>query len=290
MANTRGIITGVGSRVDDASGISKNSGRIIGVGSRLDAFQTACDVVGMTEIPIISQGADLISGGISLATGDYIGAALSVGSLLPGVGQATGAAKMARRATKAAPKLLEVTAKGAKKVDAVSDTKLLKYADAKASGKILDNTESVGKNVDAPKSNKVSKKSEVDAKQTKKEKSKEREDVDKSDVLKNDSVQDPQNGKNLDVKEFTYPWEGNRAKKEFNEFADPYPGITENNRNLGGFEHLKKEVKNSNVSQNIQKKNSNSFVNQNKNIGGYNGVSGSTSTPLSPYNRPQFGI
>lgn len=88
--------------------MAKNFKYIVGVGSRLGNFQTACDVIGMTEIPFVSQGADLISCGISLATGDYVGAALSVGGLIPGVGQATGAAKIARNSIKIAGKVQEV--------------------------------------------------------------------------------------------------------------------------------------------------------------------------------------
>lgn len=77
-------------------------GRIIGVGSRLENFQTGLDLFGMTEIPVASQAADVASGVISLATGDYVGAALSFGGLIPGIGQATGTSKIARRAKKIA--------------------------------------------------------------------------------------------------------------------------------------------------------------------------------------------
>ena len=40
----------------------EKKGYIKGVGSGFDGFMTACDAIGMSEIPIVSQGADLISG------------------------------------------------------------------------------------------------------------------------------------------------------------------------------------------------------------------------------------
>ena len=92
---------------------------IVGVGSRLGNFQTACDVIGMTEVPVVSQAADIISCGISLATGDYVGAALSVGSLIPGLGQATGAAKLARGSVKVVGKAQDI-AKSGKPFDSVT--------------------------------------------------------------------------------------------------------------------------------------------------------------------------
>ena len=102
---------------------------ISGVGSRLSSFQVTCDVIGMTEIPVVSQGADVISGVISLATGDYIGAGLSAAGLLPGVGQLTGAAKIGRNAKKA----FNVAENSAKSVDKVSNS-------AQKSAKLLELT------------------------------------------------------------------------------------------------------------------------------------------------------
>lgn len=137
-------------------------GYIVGVGSRLDNFQTGLDVIGMTEIPFVSQGADLASGVISLATGDYVGAALSVGSLIPGIGQATGAAKMARRASKV--------------MDAASNMK----GTAKQTENLLELTgKSKGIKTSPPKAKQqaIAKNSEVDAKPAKKEHVREREDV-----------------------------------------------------------------------------------------------------------------
>lgn len=143
-------------------------GYITGVGSRFDGFMTACDVIGMSEIPFVSQGADLISGVGSLVTGDLVGAGLSVAGLIPGVGQVTGPAKMARRATK-----LVDAANNAKKT---TDT-------AKQSKKLLELTNQ-GRKVDTintpPKPTK--KATEVDAKSPKKEAAKEKEDIDKKEV------------------------------------------------------------------------------------------------------------
>jgi A nuclease family of the HNH/ENDO VII superfamily with conserved AHH len=51
--------------------------------------QTGLDVLGSTEIPILSQIGDLASGVISLAQGDYKGALLSLGgAFIPGLSQA----------------------------------------------------------------------------------------------------------------------------------------------------------------------------------------------------------
>lgn len=107
---------------------------ITGIGSKLDAFGVACDVIGMTDIPFVSQGAEIVSAGISVATGDYIGAALSVGSMIPIAGKAAEAAKVAHKAKRVADgvsaaqkeaKLLTLTAR---KADDIVDV-------AKQSGK-----------------------------------------------------------------------------------------------------------------------------------------------------------
>ena len=161
--------------------VKPKKGYIVGVGSKLDNFQTGLDVIGMTEIPFVSQGADLASGVISLATGDYIGAALSAGSLIPGIGQATGAAKMARRAGKV--------------IDSASNIK----SSAKQTEKFLELTgKSKGIKTSPPKAKKqaIAKNSEVEAKPAKKEKVKEKEDV-APDNVQNETVV----GKNLDIRD-----------------------------------------------------------------------------------------
>ncbi len=54
-----------------------------GGGSWVDGAQMALDGIGMTEIPFVSQGAELISAGISAYNGDYTGAAIGLGSMIP---------------------------------------------------------------------------------------------------------------------------------------------------------------------------------------------------------------
>jgi RHS repeat-associated protein len=61
----------------------------------LDGLQTALDLGGM--IPGIGEPLDLINSGISLARGDYAGAALSMAAAVPLAGELAGAAKLARR-------------------------------------------------------------------------------------------------------------------------------------------------------------------------------------------------
>ena len=137
---------------------------IVGVGSRLGNFQTACDVVGMTEIPVVSQVADIMSCGISLATGDYVGAALSVGGLIPGVGQATGAAKLARGSVKMVGKAQDIAKTG--KITKGGDPFL--SLTMKGKGTDLPNV---------PKNTGIAKKSEINAKPASKQSAKEIEDV-----------------------------------------------------------------------------------------------------------------
>lgn len=141
--------------------IKPKKGYIVGVGSRLDNLQTGLDVIGMTEIPVVSQLSDLSSGAISLARGDYVGFGLSMGGLIPGIGQATGALKMARRAEKI--------------MDAASNMK----GAAKQTENFLElSGKSKGIKNPHPKAKQaMAKNSEVEAKPAKKEKVKEREDA-----------------------------------------------------------------------------------------------------------------
>lgn len=62
--------------------------------------QGGLDVIGMTDIPIISQIAELFNAGISLSQGDYVGASLNIVSMVPVMGKAAEAAKFARKADK----------------------------------------------------------------------------------------------------------------------------------------------------------------------------------------------
>lgn len=162
---------------------------IVGVGSRLGNFQTACDVIGMTEVPVVSQAADIISCGISLATGDYVGAALSVGSLIPGLGQATGAAKLARGSVKVVGKAQDI-AKSGKPFDSVTlQGKGEDLFDVPDTVKKRDdyhfiNNKGKGDNLsNVPEKTSVAKKNETGAKSAKEESHKEIENVsNQSDV------------------------------------------------------------------------------------------------------------
>ena len=87
---------------------------------KLESVAAVCDVVGMTDIPVVSQAAELASGCIGLAQGDLVGFGLSVGSMVPVVGKVAEGAKVARRAKKIADgvsaagkdaKLLSLTAR-----------------------------------------------------------------------------------------------------------------------------------------------------------------------------------
>jgi len=60
----------------------------------------ALDGIGMTEIPFVSQGAELISAGISAYQGDYTGAAIGLGSMIPLGGKVFEGLKVARAAAK----------------------------------------------------------------------------------------------------------------------------------------------------------------------------------------------
>lgn len=78
----------------------------------LDGLQLALDVVGM--IPIIGEPVDLINAGISVARGDYLGASLSLASMIPIAGNISGAGKIGRRLVlmnKAASQVIEATGK-----------------------------------------------------------------------------------------------------------------------------------------------------------------------------------
>jgi hypothetical protein len=63
-------------------------------------FQLMLDGIGMTEIPFVSQGAELISAGISFANGDTTGGLIGLGSMIPLGGKAFEAAKLANYAAR----------------------------------------------------------------------------------------------------------------------------------------------------------------------------------------------
>jgi len=81
-------------------------------GGVLDAVQTGLDVVGM--IPGAGNVADVVNAGISVARGDYTGAALNMAAAVPGAGLAVGGAKIAKTIVK--------TVKAGKKAKAAKAT------------------------------------------------------------------------------------------------------------------------------------------------------------------------
>ncbi|WP_431809777.1 hypothetical protein [Brevibacillus agri] len=96
-----------------------------GWGSFLDGVQLALDVVGL--IPGVGEIADLANAGISLARGDYAGAALSLAACIPFAGWAATGAKLAGKATKAlkatktGSKVLKATEKASDVIKKVTD-------------------------------------------------------------------------------------------------------------------------------------------------------------------------
>jgi hypothetical protein len=71
----------------------------------LEKVQLGLDVAGASEIPVVSQVADLGSGGISLYQGDYVGAALSAGSAVPVFGKAAETVRATRFADRIADRV-----------------------------------------------------------------------------------------------------------------------------------------------------------------------------------------
>ncbi|MFK7106455.1 hypothetical protein [Flavobacterium oreochromis] len=81
----------------------KNGGQPTNWDAYLDATQTALDLIGL--IPVVGEAADIVSGTISLARGNYGDAALSFASTIPLAGTAIGAGKIAKKAVKVLDKL-----------------------------------------------------------------------------------------------------------------------------------------------------------------------------------------
>ncbi len=67
-------------------------------GASADEVQLLLDGLGATEIPVISQAAGIVSAGIDVGKGDWVGASLGAAGLIPLIGNAADAAKIARRA------------------------------------------------------------------------------------------------------------------------------------------------------------------------------------------------
>ena len=89
----------------------------------LDVAQLALDIVGALPIPGLSTAANLINAGVSLARGDYVGAAMSAGtalaSLIPGANSAIAAGKAAATAVAKGSKVMKVVSAVAKVVKAL---------------------------------------------------------------------------------------------------------------------------------------------------------------------------
>ena len=81
----------------------KNGGKPTDWNAYLDATQTALDVIGL--IPVAGEFADVISGTISLARGNYADAAMSFASAIPVFGSFIGGTKIVKKATKIINKL-----------------------------------------------------------------------------------------------------------------------------------------------------------------------------------------
>jgi hypothetical protein len=77
------------------------------VDTALDALQTGLDVIGL--VPGLGEIADGINGLLSLARGDYVGAALSFAAMIPFAGWAATAGKFGRRAGRAVDVISDVS-------------------------------------------------------------------------------------------------------------------------------------------------------------------------------------
>ncbi|MCY1286392.1 hypothetical protein D9M70_353610 [compost metagenome] len=104
--NTQGRVIGetpaTGKSADDSNGeVESETPAEDDTGDKiLDGLQLGLDVVGL--IPVVGEIADLANAGISLARGDYAGAALSLLSAIPFAGYLGTAGKVGRRGAKAA--------------------------------------------------------------------------------------------------------------------------------------------------------------------------------------------
>lgn len=85
---------------------------------KFDVAMGALDVIGMTDIPVVSQLAEAGSAVGSLATGDLVGFGLSVGSMIPIAGKTCEIAKATRRAQRLANTTVDVV----KNADKIADT------------------------------------------------------------------------------------------------------------------------------------------------------------------------
>ncbi|MBF8670790.1 hypothetical protein IR012_14860 [Pseudomonas putida] len=134
--NTLGRVNGEtpasGKAANDANAEVENETPAEGIAGDeiLDGVQLGLDIVGL--IPVVGEIADIANAGISLARGDYAGAALSLVSAIPFAGYVGTAGKIVQHATKTTA---EASAKASKEV-AKAPSKATK-ATAEGGGKVL---------------------------------------------------------------------------------------------------------------------------------------------------------
>ncbi|WP_449432744.1 hypothetical protein [Pseudomonas putida] len=111
----------------------------------LDGLQFGLDIVGL--IPVVGEIADVANAGISLARGDYAGAALSLLSAVPFAGYLGTAGKVGRYGTKAMADASAKTAReaGEHRAKQVTDKTAKEVAEKIASDTAQKNTNSVAK-------------------------------------------------------------------------------------------------------------------------------------------------
>jgi hypothetical protein len=88
------------------------------VKENINVIQTALDVAGM--IPVIGEICDVASGIISVAKGDWAGAALSLASAVPVVGNVAGGAKIVKNVVKLVDRVDDIT-DAARAIDKAGD-------------------------------------------------------------------------------------------------------------------------------------------------------------------------
>jgi len=96
-----------------------------------DTIQTGLDVIGM--IPVVGEVADLANAGISVARGDYEGAALSMAAMVPFAGSTIGAAKLTQKLDKVLDQIDNASAlKNARRAQLKTNKAAGKAAEAQA--------------------------------------------------------------------------------------------------------------------------------------------------------------
>ena len=103
----------------------------------IGAIQTALDVAGM--IPVVGEAFDVVSGVVSLARGDLVGAGLSLASAIPVIGNIAGGAKIAKGAVKLVEKTANEIGYLTKKVhgNTANDAKATLYVKVDKDGNLL---------------------------------------------------------------------------------------------------------------------------------------------------------